>query len=113
VTELINSLKLKKACGIGGIPNECLRHLPRRPLLSAFTLPKSWKEAKAAALRKPGRNPKIPQNFRPISPLPSTGKFFEKVILQIVQKHIEGKNLLNVSQFGFRAHHITAMYEAS
>jgi hypothetical protein len=30
---LINSLKLRKACGIDGIPNECLRHLPRRPLV--------------------------------------------------------------------------------
>jgi hypothetical protein len=27
--KLINSLKLKKACRIEGIPNECLRHLPR------------------------------------------------------------------------------------
>jgi hypothetical protein len=31
--KLINSLKLKKACGINGIQNECLRHLPRRPLV--------------------------------------------------------------------------------
>jgi hypothetical protein len=29
--KLLNSLKLKKACGIDGIPNECLRYLPRRP----------------------------------------------------------------------------------
>jgi hypothetical protein len=33
VQKLINALKLKKACGIDGIPNECLRHLPRRPLV--------------------------------------------------------------------------------
>jgi hypothetical protein len=31
--KLINSLKLKKSCGIDGIPNECLRHLPRKPLV--------------------------------------------------------------------------------
>jgi hypothetical protein len=30
---LIHSLKLRKACGIDGIPKECLRHLPRRPML--------------------------------------------------------------------------------
>jgi hypothetical protein len=30
--KLINSLKLRNACGIDGIPNDCLRHLPRRPL---------------------------------------------------------------------------------
>jgi hypothetical protein len=50
---LINSLKLRKSCGIDGIPNECLRHLPRRPLvyltrlfnhcLRLFHFPNSWK----------------------------------------------------------------------
>jgi hypothetical protein len=30
---LINSLKLNKACGIDGIPNECLKHIPKRPLV--------------------------------------------------------------------------------
>jgi hypothetical protein len=31
--KLVNSLKIRKACGIDGIPNECLRHLPKRPLV--------------------------------------------------------------------------------
>jgi hypothetical protein len=31
--KLLNSLKLKKECGIDGIPNECLRHLPRISLV--------------------------------------------------------------------------------
>jgi hypothetical protein len=31
--ELMNSLKLQKACGIDGIPNECLGHLTRRQLV--------------------------------------------------------------------------------
>jgi hypothetical protein len=31
--KLQNSLKLRKACGIDGIPNESLRHFPRRPLV--------------------------------------------------------------------------------
>jgi hypothetical protein len=30
---LINSLRRKKACGIDGILNECLSHLPKRPLV--------------------------------------------------------------------------------
>jgi hypothetical protein len=84
--KLLHSLKLKKACGIDDIPNECLRHLPRRPLvhlrhlinhciwLSHFST--SWKEAKVVALPKPGKDPKFPQNLRPISLLPSTGKVF-------------------------------------
>jgi hypothetical protein len=54
--KLIDSLKLKKACGIDGIPNECLRHLPRRPLVHLTHLfnhylrlshfPDSWNEEK-------------------------------------------------------------------
>jgi hypothetical protein len=57
------------------------------------------------ALPKPGKYPKIPQHFRPISFLPSTGKLFEKIILQIVQTHVGGMNLLTASQFGSRARH--------
>jgi hypothetical protein len=56
IHNLANSLKLRKASGLDGIPNECLRHLPRRPLVSLTHLfnyylrlshfPKPWKEAK-------------------------------------------------------------------
>jgi hypothetical protein len=84
--KLLNSLKLKKACGIDGIPNECFRHLPRRPLVHLTHLfnhcirlslfPTSWKEAKLVALPKPGKDPKFLQNLRPISLLSSTSKFF-------------------------------------
>jgi hypothetical protein len=94
--KLLNSLKLKKACGIDGIPNECLRHLSRRPLVHLTHLinhciwlshfPTSWKEAKVVALPKPGKDPKFPQNLRPISLFSSTGKVFEKVMLEIVKR---------------------------
>jgi hypothetical protein len=76
--------------------NNCVR-------LSHF--PTSWNEAKVITLAKPGKDPKFPQNLRPISLLPTTGKLFEKVILKAVQRHIEDKGLLNASQFGFRARH--------
>jgi hypothetical protein len=54
--KLIKPLKLRKACGIDGIPNECLRHLPRRPLVHLTHLfnnclrlshfPNPWKKSK-------------------------------------------------------------------
>jgi hypothetical protein len=62
-----------------------------------------------AALPKPGKDTKISQNLLRISLLPSTGKLFEKIILQIVQKHTGGRNLLNASQFGFHARHSTTL----
>jgi retron-type reverse transcriptase len=115
--KLIEKLKLKKACGIDGIPNECLRHLPRRPLVHLTHLfnhclrlsyfPNSWKEAKIITLPKAGKDTKFPQNLRPISLLTTTGKLFEKVIQKIIQKHIDANNLLNANQFGFRASHST------
>jgi hypothetical protein len=33
IHKLVNALKLRKACGLDGIPNKCHRHLPRRPLV--------------------------------------------------------------------------------
>jgi hypothetical protein len=38
-------------------------------------------------LPKPGKDLKFLQNVRPISLFPSTGKVFEKVILEIVKRH--------------------------
>jgi hypothetical protein len=88
---------MKKACGIDGIPNECLRHFPRRPLVHLTQLinhsirlshfPTSWKEAKVIVLPKPGKDPKFPQNLCRISLLFLMGKVFEKIILEIVKRH--------------------------
>jgi hypothetical protein len=67
------------------------------------------KEAKVIALPKPGKDPKFTKDLRPISLLYTTGKLFEKGILKIVQMHVEERDLLNASQFGFRARHSTTI----
>jgi hypothetical protein len=41
--------------------------------------------------------------------LSTTGKLFERVILKIVQRYMEERDLLNGSQFGFRAYHSMAL----
>jgi hypothetical protein len=71
--------------------------------------PNPWKEAKVITLPKPGKDPKFPPNLRPISLLSTTGKFLEKVILKIIQKHIVERGLVNASEFGFRACHNTTL----
>jgi hypothetical protein len=72
-------------------------------------LAKSWKEAKLITLPKSGKDPKFPQNLSLINLLSTTGKLFKKVILKIVQRHIEERGVLNASQFGFLARHSTEL----
>jgi hypothetical protein len=57
---------VSKVCGIGGVPNECLRHLPRRPLAHLTHLlnhcfrlahfPQPWKEANVITSPMPGKD---------------------------------------------------------
>jgi hypothetical protein len=80
----IQSLKLGKAGGFDGIPNEVLRRLPRSTLvhlthlfihclrLGHFLAP--WKREKIITLPKPNKDPQFPQNLRPISLLSFAGK---------------------------------------
>jgi hypothetical protein len=60
-------------------------------------------------LLKLDKDPKFPQNLRPISLLSTRGKLFEKVTLQIVKRHIEERGLLSESQFGFCPRYSTAL----
>jgi hypothetical protein len=119
IHDLANSLKLRRACGPYSIPNECLKHLPRIPLvhlthlfnhcLRLPHLPKLSKEAKVITLPKPSKDPNFPQNLRSISLLSSKGKLFEKVILTIVQRHIKDRGLFNSYQFDLRSRRSTTL----
>jgi hypothetical protein len=116
-------LKVGKASGFGGIPNENLRHLPRRPLVHLTNLynqclqlghiPTFWKEAKFIHNIETRQGPKFPQNLCSIRLLSTTGKLFEKLILRKILNHNEGRNLLNASQFGFLADHSTTLQYVS
>jgi hypothetical protein len=102
-----------------GIPDECLWHLPARPLVHLTHLfnhwlrtghfPATWKETKIITLPKPSTDPKFSQNLCPISLLSITGKLFEKTILRTIQKHFETRKLPNTCHFGFRAGHSTTL----
>jgi hypothetical protein len=66
------------------------------------------KEAKMIALPKPVKDSKFPQNLCPISLLSAAGKLFKIAILNIIQRHVERRNLLIANQFGICA--ITALH---
>jgi hypothetical protein len=116
VSKGIRSLKLGKACGIDDIPNECLRHLPRRYLVLVTHLfnhclrlchfPASWKEAKTIALPKPGKNPNFPENLCAISLLCTMDNLLEKLILKT--DTLQKINLL--TQVSLAPVHVTARH---
>jgi hypothetical protein len=74
-------------------------------LPSAWALPSSLEGGKIITLSTSGRDPNLLQNLRPISLMSTTGKLYEKLILITIQEHIEERNRLIASQFGFRADH--------
>jgi hypothetical protein len=80
-------------------------------LLSAVPFSKALEEANVITLPKPDKDQKFSQNLRPIGLLSTAGKVLEKVILEIVQRHIEERGLLNGSQFGFCSHHGMTLME--
>jgi hypothetical protein len=46
-------------------------------------------EAKVITLPEPGKDPKFPQNLKPITLLFTTGKLFERGILKIFRRRVE------------------------
>ena len=105
-----------KAPGPDKIPNEVLRAIIReKPQLILDLLntclerghfPKQWKLQKLVLISKgKTKDPKAPSSWRPLCMLDSTGKLYERMILNRVQSELDvPKNEgLSEMQYGFRA----------
>jgi len=64
--------------------------------------PSTWKTAITILLPKPNKNLADPNNFRPISLLPTLGKTLERIINNRLVTTINDKNLIPGTQAGFR-----------
>lgn len=112
---LLKGAKNRKAAGADGLNNRCLKFLPNKAIvllcyifnacarLSYF--PAKWKHAIVLTFRKPGKDPKDPKNYRPISLLSSLSKIFEKCILSRLSDFTEEREIISNTQFGFRNGH--------
>lgn len=115
--EALKRLKPRKAPGPDGVGNKALKNLPTRAKAHLLAIinaiirlqhfPSRWKCADVIVLQKPGKAARFPQNYRPISLLPTMGKIAERVILTRLQEEVEELNLVPNEQFGFRPRHST------
>lgn len=110
VEAALKNLKCGKAPGYDNIHPEFLKNLGpgARNWLALFlsriisekNLPKSWRTAKTVAIPKPGKDPKQPSSYRPISLLSMCYKLLERIILHRINPAVE--KILNIEQAGFR-----------
>lgn len=114
----IIKLNNKKAPGLDGVPNESLKYLSRKgitfltkifnSMIKHQYFSASLKKSKIILFSKPGKDPKFPQNYRPISLLTALSKLFERIILTRLNHHLNTHNILRNEQFGFRQSHSTS-----
>ncbi|GBM39222.1 RNA-directed DNA polymerase from mobile element jockey [Araneus ventricosus] len=117
ILTIIAKLNIRKTSGPDKIPNKALKLITPNALtfltkifnkcLTLNYFPLRWKQANIIMLSKPGKDPKFPQSYRPISLLSSLGKIFEKVLQKRINSYCDSSNIIPKEQFGFRAQHST------
>ena len=68
--------------------------------------PNLWKKAEGIMIPKPGKDGKMPGNYRPISLLSCMGKLFEKTLAGRIRNFLEKEKFFNKWQNGFRSKRI-------
>ena len=63
--------------------------------------PDIWKKANVLPIHKK-ESRQVKKNYRPISLLPICGKIFEKVMFDVLHKHLSDNQILTTNQSGFR-----------
>lgn len=115
VETAVRRSKPRKAPGLDGVRSRALISGPPslisclvtvfNAVLSLRHFPTSWKVAKIVLFPKPGKSRLFPQNYRPISLLPTISKIFERLLLSRLSPLLEG--FIRPEQFGFRRGHST------
>ena len=116
IVKTLHSIKSKSSSGHDGISTKFLKFLsppfisPLRVIINQSLItgiyPEKLKIAKVIPLFKKDDKAKT-DNYRPISPLSSIWKIFEKVVYNQLYKYFTQNKLFYDSQYGFRAKHST------
>ena len=114
VSVLINKLNANKACGLDKIGANILKMckdvlaIPLasiiNTIISSGIFPDKLKAAGVIPLHK-GGDKGDPNNYRPISLLPTVSKIIERHVANQLHKFMEKTDIINHHQSGFRKHH--------
>lgn len=112
---IIRKLAPKKTPGPDKITPAILKKLPKRAIthltkifnscLHQNYFPTAWKTAHIIPIVKPGKDPTLPQSYRPISLTNFLGKIFERIILARLKTYLTAPDVIHHEQFGFKPHH--------
>ena len=116
IITIVKALKEKSSYGYDCISTKLLKrglpalaapltHIINLSIMSG-TVPEQLKLAKVIPVHK-GSDPKLCNNYRPISLLPSISKIFEKVMYSKLMSFFNHTNALYKHQYGFRSGHST------
>ena len=114
----VKLLKNSKAPGPDSIVNEHIKstvHIMLPTYVNLFNLvfdygiiPESWTVGTIKPIFKHKVDPKLPENYRPITLLSSFGKLFTLIINNRLQKYADKYNIMNDTQTGFRKGYSTS-----
>lgn len=100
------------APGLDKIKMAVLKNLPevaREALLQIFNdlleqnvCPDDWRQIKVVSIQKPGKNPSLPESYRPICLLSCIRKLLERMLLNRLELWAEKQNVFSETQYGFR-----------
>ena len=123
LSHAVRHMSASRACGDDGITIAMIRmtfpvigphllHIVNESIVSG-TLPDEWKVAKVLPLHK-ASSLVDPNNYRPISIIPTVAKVTERVICNQLMSYLLGHCILGEEQHGFRPGHSTesAMLDA-
>ena len=91
------SIAMIKICDVGIVKPLCLIY---NKCLASGTFPEIWKKGNVIPVHKK-ESRQLKKNYRPISLLPICGKILEKIIFDVIYKHLTDNDLLTPNQSGF------------